>query len=79
VSVAGAAAAALAALGYRAWDRGVVTGATGAPYAPWDEWRGRDVDGPSRPLHAAILAASPHFRLGYAMRVAPRSPRRPLV
>jgi hypothetical protein len=50
----------LAALGYRAWDRGAFAGATGPAYAPWDEWRGRDSDGPRRPLRAAILAASPH-------------------
>jgi nitroreductase len=50
----------LAALGYRAWDRGVFAGASGAAYAPWEDWRGSDRDGPRRPLRAAILAASPH-------------------
>jgi hypothetical protein len=58
--IAGGAGAAIAALGYRAWDRGAFAGATGPPYAPWDEWRGSDVDGAQRPLRAAILAASPH-------------------
>jgi len=56
----GAAAFALSALGYRAWDRGVFAGATGPAYAPWDEWAGSDRDGDRRPLRAAILAASPH-------------------
>jgi hypothetical protein len=51
---------AAAALGYRAWDRGVFTGATGPAYVPWDEWRGTETDGNVRPLRAAILAASPH-------------------
>ena len=51
---------ALAALGYRAWGRGVFAGATGPAYAPWDDWRGSDTDGNRRPLRAAILAASPH-------------------
>ncbi len=47
-------------MGYRAWDRGVFTGATGPAYAPWDEWPGSDRAGDRRPLRAAILAASPH-------------------
>jgi nitroreductase len=58
--IAGAAGAAIAALGYRAWDRGVLTGATGPAYVPWREWRGSGTDGNRRPLRAAILAASPH-------------------
>jgi len=68
--IGGASAAALAALGYRAWDRGVWTAGQGDAYAPWAAWRGDDVDGIERPLRAAILAANPHntqpwlFRLG---------------
>src|SRR5918996_1954770 len=58
--VASGAGLAAAALGYRAWDRGVFTGATGPAYVPWDEWRGSEIDGNLRPLRAAILAASPH-------------------
>jgi nitroreductase len=58
--IAGAVGLALAALGYRAWDRGVLAGATGAAYLPWDEWRGSETDGTQRPLRAGILAASPH-------------------
>lgn len=59
--VAGGVGAALAAgLGYRVWDRGVLTGPQGAAYAPWGDWRGSIVDGVSRPLHAAILSPSPH-------------------
>jgi nitroreductase len=56
----GSAGLALAALGYRAWDRGVFAGATGQAYAPWNKWRGTETDGLHRPLRAAILAASPH-------------------
>jgi hypothetical protein len=51
---------AVAALGYRAWDRGVFAGASGPAYAPWIDWQGSETDGNRRPLHAAILAASPH-------------------
>ncbi len=58
--MAGGAALALSALGYRAWDRGVFAGATGPAYTPWDEWHGSDRDGNRRPLRGAILAASPH-------------------
>ena len=58
--IGGAGALLLAGLGYRAWDRGVFTGATGAPFAPWDAWRGSEADGKRRPLRAAILAANPH-------------------
>jgi hypothetical protein len=58
--IAGGAAAALAALGYRAWDRGVFAGATGPAYTPWKQWGGRDLDGIRRPVRAATLAASPH-------------------
>jgi nitroreductase len=58
--IAGGAGAAIAALGYRAWDRGVFAGATGPAYVPWDEWRGSDAYGTQRSLRAAILAASPH-------------------
>src|SRR5262245_5897990 len=58
--IAGGAALALSAVGYRAWDRGVFAGATGSAYRPWDEWRGSDHDGNRRPLRSAILGASPH-------------------
>ena len=58
--IASGVALSVAALGYRAWDRGVISGATGPAYEPWDEWCGTDADGHRRPLRAAILAASPH-------------------
>lgn len=56
----GAGAAILAALGYRAWDRGVFSAGSGPAYVPWTEWQGAASEGPRRPLHAAILAANPH-------------------
>ena len=56
----GAGAAVLAALGYRAWDRGLFSGTSGAAYEPWQEWQGHAGEGARRPLHAAILAASAH-------------------
>jgi nitroreductase len=56
----GVGAAALAALGYRLWDRGALELGEGPAYDAWDEWRGREEDGYRRPLRAAILAASPH-------------------
>ncbi len=60
VVIAGGAGLILGALGYRGWDRGVLAGASGPAYSPWDDWRGSDGEGNERPLHAAILAASPH-------------------
>jgi hypothetical protein len=60
VGGAGVAGLALAALGYRAWDRGVWTAGNDNPYTPWGNWEGRAGDGIKRPLRAAILAASPH-------------------
>ena len=60
VIAGGAGMLALLALGYRARDRGVFAGAFGPAYAPWDQWRGGDLDDYRRPLRAAILAASPH-------------------
>ena len=56
----GAAALAVAALGYRAWDRGAFGAPRGPAYSAWDEWRGTEADGNRRPLRAALLAASPH-------------------
>jgi hypothetical protein len=60
VAITTGAGLAVAALGYRAWDRGVFAGASGPAYAPWIDWQGSETDGNRRPLHAAILAASPH-------------------
>ena len=57
---AGLATSALAALGYRAWDRGVWAVGNGSSYAPWSDWEGRAADGIKRPLRAAVLAANPH-------------------
>ena len=58
--VGGTGLAVVAGLGYRIWDRGVLSGPQGQAYAPWSEWRGNLVDGLKRPLRAAILAANPH-------------------
>ena len=60
VIAGGVGTVALAALGYRLWDRGALALGEGPAYDPWNEWRGREDDGPRRPLRAAILAASPH-------------------
>lgn len=56
----GVGALALAALGYRLWDRGALGAGKGSAYEPWTEWRGREDEGHLRPLRAALLAASPH-------------------
>jgi hypothetical protein len=71
--IAGGVGLAVAALGYRAWDRGVLTGATGPAYLPWDEWRGSETDGNQRPLRAGILAASPHNTQPWLFAVSPRT------
>jgi hypothetical protein len=68
--IGGASVAALAALGYRAWDRGVWTAGQGDPYTPWATWRGDDVDGVKRPLRAAILAANPHNTQPWIFRLS---------
>jgi len=60
VIAGGAGAAVLAALGYRAWDRGVFTSGEGPAYEAWQDWQGHPGEGTERPLHAAILAASAH-------------------
>jgi len=59
--VAGGAAAAIAGLGYRAWDRGALPGTSpDSPYLPWRSWEGSPAEGSLRLVRAAILAASPH-------------------
>jgi nitroreductase len=73
VIAGGAGLVALAALGYRAWDRGAFTGASGPAYLPWDEWRGSDLDGIHRPLRGAIVAASPHNTQPWLFTVADTS------
>ncbi|HWA89532.1 MAG TPA: hypothetical protein VG889_05815 [Rhizomicrobium sp.] len=63
IFVGGAGVALLGAIGaggYRAWDRGVFEPGEGPAFRPWDEWRGREDEGPKQTLHAAILAANPH-------------------
>lgn len=57
----GAGAAVLAALGYRAFDRGVFASGEGPAFEAWKDWQGHAGEDPARkPLHAAILAASAH-------------------
>jgi hypothetical protein len=50
----------LGGLAYRAWDRGVWSGAEGAAYAPWSDLQASAGDPVTRTLLAAILAANPH-------------------
>jgi hypothetical protein len=51
----------LAALGYRAFDRGVFSAGQGEAYRAWSEWQGIAGEMPAkRPIHAAILAANAH-------------------
>src|SRR5262245_1984354 len=71
--IAGGAGLALAALGYRAWDRGALTGATGPAYLPREEWRGSETDGSQRPLRAGILAASPHNTQPWLFAISARA------
>lgn len=47
-------------LAWRAWDNGVFTAGQGAPYEPWNDWRGAALDGPLTVVRAGILAASAH-------------------
>lgn len=56
----GGGATVLAALGWRAADRGLFSGVTGPAYSPWDSWQGRPGEGVLRPAHAAILASNAH-------------------
>jgi hypothetical protein len=56
--IGGAGAILLGALGYRAWDRGAFQSGSGEAYAPWDDWL--QGEGIVRPIHSAVLAASPH-------------------
>jgi nitroreductase len=56
----GAGAAVLAALGYRAWDRGAFSASQSSAYDAWNEGQGHAGEGSTRPLHAAILASSAH-------------------
>ena len=60
VIAGGAGAAVLAALGYRAWDRGVFVSGEGPAYEAWQDWEGKGDTPVRRPLHAAILASSAH-------------------
>lgn len=69
----GFAAVGLAALGYRAWDRGVWAAGSGSPYAPWSDWDGNPADGIKRPLRGAILAANPHDTQPWLFEVADNS------
>ncbi len=56
------------ALGYRAYDQGVLQVGDGPAYAPWSSWR--EQTGLLRLVGAAILAPSPHNAQGWLFRVA---------
>jgi hypothetical protein len=55
------------ALGYRAYDQGVLAIGDGPAYAPWSRWR--EQEGLLRLVGAAILAPSPHNAQGWLFRV----------
>jgi hypothetical protein len=60
ILIGGVAAAAVAGVGWRAWDRGVGESGEGQAYQPWRDWEGRPDEALLRPVRAAILAANPH-------------------
>jgi hypothetical protein len=67
----GLAVAAVAGVGWRAFDQGVVGGGPAAALEPWRSWRGEPAEGPLALVHAAILAASPHNTQPWIFAVAP--------
>lgn len=64
-------AAALAGVGWRAWDRGVGVAGLGPAYEPWRDWQGGPGEGLLRPVRAAILAANPHDSQPWFFVVSP--------
>jgi nitroreductase len=56
------------ALGYRAYDQGVLEVGQGPAYAPWSSWR--EQKGLLRLIGAAVLAPSPHNAQGWLFRVS---------
>jgi nitroreductase len=56
------------ALGYRAYDQGVLEVGQGPAYAPWSSWR--EQEGVLRLIGAAVLAPSPHNAQGWLFRVS---------
>jgi len=69
--VAGAATAAAAGLGYRAWDRGAWPGSQDSADEPWRSWTGTAAEGLLRLVRAAILAANPHDTQPWIFEVQP--------
>lgn len=58
LGLAAAAVLGTGALGYRAYDQGVLEAGEGPAYEPWKTWQ--DGDGLLRLVRAAVLAPSPH-------------------
>ena len=59
-----------AALGWRAYDRGVFSAGKGQGYEPWRIWNSLQTGDPLRLVHAAILAANPHNSQPWLFKVS---------
>lgn len=56
---------------WRAWDRGVFSGAEGPAFQPWTKWRTAAADPGEAIVRAGILAANAHNTQPWLFRIAP--------